>query len=121
MRILFATLAVALWIMPVQAQMSTWQGSHGVTGQSMDLGGGMGQWSDSKGNTGTYQSFGNQGVYQDSKGTQGMWMDNGPTMRQFHDNKGGQGQTQDLGGGLGAYQYQRNWQGQQGGYQRYGR
>lgn len=102
-------------------QMSQWQDSTGVIGQTFDLGQGMGMWTDSKGNTGSYQDFGNMGMYQDSKGNTGQWFDVGPNMRTFQDNKGGHGQMQDLGGGLGTFTYEEpNGRTRSGTFQQFG-
>ena len=61
---------------------SQWHRSDGTTGQSMDLGNGMGQFNEGQ-RQGTYQQFGQQGLWQDQEGRRGQWQDLGPTMRQF--------------------------------------
>ena len=106
---------------PAYAQMSTFQDSSGITGMTFQTGPNMGTYQDNTGRQGTYQQFGNQGMWQDNRGNSGQWMDLRPNMRTFNDTKGGSGQSFDFGNGMGSYTYQTPRGSTQGQYWQYGR
>ena len=118
---LYLFLLSFLLVSPAAAQMSTFQDSTGITGMTFQTGPNMGMYQDNTGRQGTYQQFGNHGMWQDSTGRSGQWMDIGPNMRTFNDTKGGSGQSFDFGNGMGNYTYQTPRGTTQGQYWQYGR
>ena len=106
MKHLLLTLAVSIVLTGTVHAQTFWQDFKGEQGMVIPNGPTMGTFQDNKGNMGTYQSLGRQGMWQDLKGNQGQWMDNGPGMRQFSDNQGGHGQMFQNGQNMGTFTYQ---------------
>ena len=78
--------------MTMPGGLNAWSAPGGRQGHSQDLGQGMGTFTETQPGRlprqGTYQQFGNQGVYSDNHGQHGQWQDVGPSIRSYSGARG---------------------------------